>query len=103
MLMFAHGNKGKLADYPLVMATEQPTMFGATQHREAHTGDKHTTRVHEYHGVKVRISPALCASDSWHSENLFVGNARSAEAFVWHQDEGLVGTAVYTVAPEAKR
>lgn len=100
MLMFAHGNKGKLADYPLVMATEQPTMFGATQHREAHTGDKHTTRVHEYHGVKVRISPALCASDSWHSENLFVGNARSAEAFVWHQDEGLVGTAVFTVLGE---
>ena len=97
MLMFAHGNKGKLPDYPLVMATEQPKMFGATVHREAHTGDKHQTKVQEFHGVRVRISPALCAADSWHSENMFVGNARSAEAFIWHKDEGLVGTAVYTL------
>lgn len=101
MLMWTHGDKGKLADLPLLMATEQPEMFGATLFREAHTGDKHHLRVNEYHGVRVRISPALCAPDAWHSENHYVGAQRAAEAFVYHATEGLVGTAVYTV-PEPK-
>lgn len=97
MLMFTHGDKGKRTDYPLVMATEQPQMFGATVHREAHTGHLHQTRVEERHGVRVRISPALCPADAWHAENMFTGNARAAEGYVWHREEGLVGTAVYTV------
>lgn len=97
MLMWTHGDKGKRANLPLLMATEQPAMFGATVHREAHTGHVHTTRVDEQMGVRVRISPALCPADAWHSENHFVGNARAAEAYVWHRNEGLVNLAVYTV------
>ena len=97
MLLLTHGDKGKRADYPLVMATEQPKMFGATVHREAHTGHLHQMRVQEHHGVKVRISPALCPPDAWHAENHFVGNQRAAEAFVWHPEDGLVAMAMYTV------
>ena len=97
MLMFTHGDKGKRQDYPLLMATEQAEMFGRTKHREAHTGHSHKTKTEEIHGVKVRISPALCAPDAWHAENAFVGNARAAEAFVWDSDEGLIATAHYTV------
>lgn len=100
MLMFTHGDKGKRPNYPLVMATEQPQMFGATVHREAHTGHLHQMRVEELHGVKVRISPALCPADAWHAENMYTGNARAAEAFVWHAHEGLVGTAVFTVTKQ---
>jgi hypothetical protein len=100
MLLLTHGDKGKRTDYPLLMATERPTMFGATLHREAHTGHLHQTRVQEHHGVKVRISPALCSADAWHAEHAFVGNARAAEAFVWHAEEGLVSLALYTVPAE---
>jgi hypothetical protein len=102
MLMFTHGNSGKLSEYPLTMAAEQPMMFGATLHREAHTGDKHHLKVDEYKGIKVRISPALCPPDAWHADKHYVGSARSAEAFVWHKDEGLVATAIYTVPAPAK-
>jgi hypothetical protein len=97
MLLLTHGNQGKSQDGPLLMATEQPVMFGSTVHREIHTGHLHQTRVTEYHGIKVRILPALCPSDAWHANNAYTGNARSAEAFVWHGIEGLVGTANYTV------
>lgn len=110
MLMFAHGNRGKLADYPLLMAQERPTMWGATVHREAHTGDKHhkktitTADTEEYNGVRVRILPALCPPDAWHSEGHFVGAMRSAEAFVWHRQQGLVATSAFTVTePEGSR
>jgi hypothetical protein len=100
MLLLTHGDKGKRQDYPLLMATEKPAMFGSTVHREAHTGHLHQTRVQEHHGVKVRISPALCPADAWHAENAFVGNAMAAEAFVWHREEGLVSLALYTVPAE---
>lgn len=97
MLMFTHGNKGKHADYPNVMAVEEPEMWADTIYREAHVGHTHKTSTEEYHGVRVRTSPALCPPDAWHAENQFVGNKRSAEAFVWHGEEGLVTTAFYTV------
>lgn len=97
MLMFTHGDKGKREDYPLVMATEEPEMFGSTFWREAHTGHRHHTKLDEKHGVRVRILPALCSADDWHSENQFIGNIRSAEAYMWHSQEGLLGTATYAL------
>jgi hypothetical protein len=90
MLMFTHGHKGKRQEYPLLMATEQPEMFGQTKYREAHTGHNHMTKLDEQHGVRVRVLPALCEPDDWHSEHAFIGNLRSAEGYVWNQDEGLV-------------
>lgn len=97
MLMFTHGDKGKHPDYPLVMATEEPVMFGATKFREAHIGHRHETKTREFHGVRVRTLSALCPPDAWHAEMQFVGNQQSAEAFVWHKTEGLVSQAFYTV------
>lgn len=97
MLMFCHGDKGKKQDYPLLMATEQPEMFGSSLYREAHIGHRHESKLTEHHGVRVRTSPALCEPDEWHSGMGFVGNARAAEAFVWHREQGLIATAHYTV------
>ena len=100
MLLFTHGDKGKKDNYPLLMATERPEMFGATKYRECHTGHLHQMQVRETMGVRVRISPALCGADAWHSENHFIGNQRAAEAFVWSPVEGLVSIATYTVREE---
>lgn len=95
MLMMTHGDKGKRQDYPLLMATEQPEMFGSTKFREAHTGHTHMTKLDEQHGVRVRVLPALCPADDWHAENGFTGNQRVAEAYVWNKDEGLIAQAYY--------
>lgn len=97
MLMFTHGDKGKKPDYPLVMATEEPAMWARTEFREVHTGHTHKSALDEYHGVKVRVSPALCPPDAWHAENQYVKNGRSAECFAWDKEQGLVGMAFYTV------
>lgn len=96
MLMFTHGDKGKRQDYPLLMATEQPQMFGSTRFREAHTGHTHQTKLEEQHGVRVRVLPALCQADDWHAENGYVGNLRNAEAYIWNKNEGLIGMAIYS-------
>ena len=100
MVAWTHGDKGKIKDLPLLMATEQPAMFGATKFREAHTGHKHHKSVEEQHGVIVRILSSLSPADAWHAEQGFTGNLRSAEAFIWHKDEGLVGTIIYTDSRE---
>lgn len=102
MLMFTHGNRGKMPDYPLLMATEKPQMWGETKFREAHIGHMHKTKmrdsykVDENHGARVRIISSLCAADAWHSDMQFTGNLRQAEAFVWHRHEGQIAHATYT-------
>lgn len=90
MLLFTHGDKGKHKTYPLMMATEQPEMFGSTMFREAHTGHTHQTKTEEQFGVRVRILPSLSPPDSWHAENGFVSNQRNGEAYVWSAKEGLI-------------
>jgi len=99
-LMFTHGDKTKSERLPLLFATERPGIFGTTRFREIHTGHLHKTKVDEYNGVRVRISPALCSEDAWHSENGFVGNVRSAETHVWSRTAGLVASAFYNVEDE---
>ena len=96
MIMWTHGDKGKRKDYPLLMASMQPEMFGRTKFREIHTGHLHHDRVEEQHGIKVRILPSLSPSDRWHAENAFSGSLRSSEAFIYNKERGLIGTIVYT-------
>lgn len=103
LIGYTHGDKEKHADLPLVMATEVPQMWADTRFREMHVGHLHqrsATRfrdIGEHRGVVVRILPSLCAPEDWHVSKGYVGNIRSAEAYIWHKDTGLVGTAVYNV------
>jgi hypothetical protein len=99
-LMFTHGNKGKKSDYPLAFATKMRKMFGSTKFNEIHTGHLHKSWADEFHGVIVRILSALCPADAWHAENLFEGNQRAAEGYVWNKDEGLITIARYTAPDE---
>lgn len=96
MLMFTHGDTGDKTDYPLLMAAEQSAMFGRTKFREVHCGHTHETKTLEKHGVRVRVLPALCPPDEWHAANGFVGNQRNAEAYIYNDKEGLIGTVIYT-------
>jgi hypothetical protein len=95
MLGFTHGDKGDRSDYPLLMATEEPAMFGRTKFREMHTGHNHKTQLDEKHGVRVRILAALCPADDWHSELGYVGNLRNAETYTWHKVHGLMRIEIF--------
>ncbi len=100
MLLWTHGDKAALNKLPLLMATEQREMFGRCAFHEAHVGHRHQVELREMNGVRVRTLPSLTAADAWHSEMAFVGNVRSAEAYLWHRKEGLIGTSIYT-APDS--
>ena len=103
LLGFTHGHTGKHSDYPMLMASEVPELFGLSKFREMHCGHRHKTQsdltrvreIDESHGVRVRILSALTATDAWHSQSGFVGNLRGAEAFVWDAESGLVANYHY--------
>jgi predicted phosphodiesterase len=95
MIMWTHGDKGKRKDYPLLMATMQPKMFGRTKFHEIHTGHLHHERVMEHHGIKVRVLSSLSPSDRWHAENGYMGALRQSEAFIYNKEQGLVSTIIY--------
>lgn len=95
MIMLTHGDKGKREDYPLMMAAEEPEMWGRTFFKEVHTGHNHQSKLQEFHGVKVRTLSSLAPVDDWHSENGYIGNMRQAEGFVWSKVEGNVALVTY--------
>lgn len=96
LLGYTHGHFGKRADLPMLMATEVPQLFGESKFREFHTGHNHAEITTEKNGVVVRVLSTLCAPDAWHSQEGYVGNRRSSQAFQWDKKEGLVGMVVYT-------
>lgn len=90
MIMFTHGDNEKPADMPLIMATEQPEMFAATSHREAHCGHFHKEQVNEYRGIKVRFIPSICPNDAWHKKMGYAAK-RTGQAYIWNKTRGLEG------------
>ena len=90
MIMFTHGDSEKPADMPLIMATEQPEMFAATSHREAHCGHFHKEQVNEYRGIKVRFIPSICPNDEWHKKMGYAAK-RTGQAYIWSKARGLEG------------
>ena len=101
--MYLHGNRGKRDDYPLYMSTTRKEDWGQTTFREIFTGHLHQVGLLEKHGVRVRTLPSLSAADDWHAENLFIGNIRSAEAYVYHKRNGMVGFAAYNHPEEVQK
>lgn len=110
MVMFTHGDRINHKDLPIIMATENPEMFGQTRFREIHMGHYHTENsktirnthriyresdIEENRGIKTRILPSLCQPDVFHAKHGYVGNIRSAEAFVWDANCGMIGTVMY--------
>jgi hypothetical protein len=95
LLGFCHGDEGKPADYPGLMAAEQVQAWGRTKFKEFHCGHFHSLKVIENHGVRVRLLSALTEADDWHAHMGFIGAVRQAEAFVWSKREGLLAEAFW--------
>ena len=100
LILFSHGDKeGKPSNYPILMATEQPKLWSECYSRHVHLGHFHTSQMIEDHGVQIKFIGSLCPPDEWHASKGFVGNTRSAEAFLYDKDEGLVANYIYNIFP----
>lgn len=103
-LGFTHGNEEKLADLPLIMATEEAEMWAETSHREWHIGHRHKkeetryTAGDSFKGVRVRVLPSLSSADAWHYRKGYVGELPTMESYIWSASRGYVGHFSHTQA-----
>ena len=99
MICFTHGNRESHARLPGIVAAERPDLWAAsTAGREINIGHFHKVALNEYPGIRLRTLPSLCAPDQWHAATGWVGSRRSAEAYIWDKDAGLVGSAIHNPA-----
>lgn len=95
MIAFTHGDKEKHADLGLIMAHEEPAMWGRTKYREVHLGHLHKSKSiqyttgDEFPGFKIRILPSLSGTDAWHYAQGYL-SAKAAKAFLWDKEQGLI-------------
>ena len=97
MLAWHHGHLKKNEGLPLLFATQQPKMWGATTKRYAHCGHRHHVEEKEHSGMTVVQHTTLAARDAyaarggWHSE-------RAVTAITYHKQFGKHSTV--TICPE---
>lgn len=61
-----HGDGTKLADLPMIMATDAKQDWADAEERVWHCGHFHHDQVKDYIGCRVETHRTLAANDSWH-------------------------------------
>jgi hypothetical protein len=95
MIELEHGDKGKMANVPLIMAQEQPKMWGETKYRysylhHVHHSDKTQFKSgKDYIGVNVTYLRSPSNPDLWHESSGYI-NTVAVEAFIHSKDRGRV-------------
>lgn len=88
LIGYSHGEE-KAGNLDKIMQAEAPELWGKTTHRELHLGHRHSEHVHEYPGFIVRRISSVTSTDDWHNQMGYVKQSKKAQAFLWHQQEGL--------------
>ena len=96
LIGMAHGDSIKAAMLPTLMATEAKDKWSACSHYEWLLGHFHRAMtmyqpITSDKGVTVRVLPALCPADTWHTMRGFLAD-RAAEALLYHREHGPAGT-----------
>lgn len=103
LIGLTHGNNEKVQDLPLIMANECPELWSKTKFREFHLGHWHHKKeikyksTDEYNGTTIRYMSSLCATDSWHHKKGYITSKRTADAYIWDKEKGLVANLVFNI------
>ena len=95
LLMLSHGDKGKLADIPMLIATEQPQMWADTKFRYGFLHHIHHHQSHkflsgkDFIGINITYLRSPSSADLWHFDNGFL-NMVACEGFLHSQQDGRV-------------
>lgn len=107
LLSFSHGDGAKLADTPLLMATERPEMWSNSVHRYIylhHIHHKQTAKFmagQDFIGVTAEYLRSPSASDAWHAKKGY-RSPKAVEAFIHSYDNGQVARLTHYVDTEQK-
>jgi hypothetical protein len=90
LIGFTHGDKERLVDLPLIMATEAKELWSTCSKFEWHIGHTHKHVHNEYQGVAVKVLPSLTGQDEWHKMYGY-SSLKRAQAYIWNKETGLEG------------
>jgi hypothetical protein len=97
-LFFHHSHLTRKFDrLPGFFAAQFPVIWGATEYREIHTGDKHHAHEKDEQGARVIQHPTMAARDAY-AARFFPPAERAMQAITYHKNFGQVGRVV--VRPE---
>jgi len=84
-----HGDTGKPADLPLIMAGDRADDWANTIHRIWYTGHVHHDTVKDYRGVTVETVRTLAPADKWHVGQGY-RSSQDIKADTWHVQFGRI-------------
>lgn len=91
LIGYTHGNKErKRIETENIMQKERRKDWGECLYFEWHMGHVHHEDVKEQGGIKYRKINSITSTDNWHYESGYVGALRMAQAFLWHEEYGLL-------------
>lgn len=96
LIMLTHGYHEKMNILDSLMSYEVPQLWAQSTNREVHLGDKHhkvdmiLKTEERINGIVVRILRNLAPPSVWEYDKGFVGSLHAGEAFVWHNEDGVV-------------
>lgn len=103
MIGTSHGDGAKLADLPLLMATEFPETWAECPHRYVYLHHIHHKQVHkwmsgkDYIGITAEYLRTPSPSDSWHFRNGYVGAKKAIEGFIHSKNDGQVARITHMI------
>lgn len=82
-----HGDGAKLADLPLIMATDVPEHWAQASFRVWHCGHFHHDQMKEHPGCSVETHRTLAAGDAWHRHEGYRAG-RDLKSIIYHREFG---------------
>jgi hypothetical protein len=82
-----HGDGAKLADLPLIMASDVPQDWAAATWRVWHCGHFHHDQTKDHPGCTVETHRTLAANDAWHRHAGY-RSARDMKAIIYSREHG---------------
>ena len=89
LLGFSHGDKGKMTDLPLIMATECPHLWSKCNRRYIYLHHFHSKKSSDIVSVSVEYMRSTSPPDSWHHSNGYL-NLPAIEGFIHHPTGGQI-------------
>lgn len=89
LLAFDHGDETKHKDLPLAIMRDNQSIISAYRFIECLVGHLHSEQSEDIKGVVIRVAPALCPPDKWHSAKSFTNNMRRSQGLLYQRDHGL--------------
>ena len=97
LITFVHGDEGNVKDYPAIIASENPELWGKSKWRFIFTGHLHTEReLPVFSDITVYRMPSLASSDEWHMKKGYKSR-KALIGYILDKDKGVIATEISPV------